>query len=115
MAGSPSAASLTPRPLAMVPVVDQNGLVMMSWRAWFQMIARRVGGADGFQLPSTVDTAGATVAGVTWTSGPGQPLAVVDPTKWPTSGSIYSQTDGVLGSRIFVAQGNGTWLSLAGV
>jgi hypothetical protein len=110
-----SGNNTTAIPTPVAPLVDENGQVTVPWRAWFTMIAGRTGGAVGFTLPTTVDVAGQIVAGVTWTSGLGQPLAVVDPTKWPTSGSIYSQTDGILGARIFVAQGNGTWLPLAGV
>lgn len=105
----------TPILTPVAPLVDENGQITVPWRAWFSLLAQRVGGVTGFTLPSTVDVAGQIVAGVTWTSGLGQPLAVVDPTKWPTSGSIYSQTDGILGARIFVAQGNGTWLSITGV
>jgi hypothetical protein len=80
-----------PFPSTVAPLVDENGQLTMAWRAWFQQIQRR------------------------WTSGTGPPATVVSPDPLPISGSLYSRTDGTVGARLYVAQGNGAWLPVPGV
>ena len=104
-----------PRPSTLSPLVDGNGNVTMAWRAWVAMVDDRVGGNLGFTLPNTEDVAGDVVKGVTWTSGTGAPPVETDPKKYPTGGSLYSQTNGAISARLWVAQGDGTWLPVAGV
>lgn len=96
-------------------LVDENGQITVPWRAFFQLLAQRVGGVTGFTLPTTLDGAGQIVAGVSWTSGLGAPANVFLPDPLPTRGSIYSQTDGTIARTLYVAQGDGTWLPVAGV
>lgn len=47
--------------------------------------------------------------GPTWSSGAGAPAAV------QPRGSLYSRTDGAVGSTLYVSQGGGAWNAVAGV
>lgn len=46
---------------------------------------------------------------VIWISGTGAPVAVL------AKGSMYSRTDGGVGSTLYVTQGGGVWNAVAGV
>jgi hypothetical protein len=48
-------------------------------------------------------------AGPTWYSGTGAPLATAP------AGSLYSNTAGAVGARLYVSAGGGTWTAVAGV
>jgi hypothetical protein len=50
-----------------------------------------------------------SASGPTWTSGTGAPVSVTQPI-----GSLYSRTDGAVGSTIYVSRG-ATWVAIAGV
>lgn len=50
-----------------------------------------------------------TTAGPTWTSG------AAAPTSTQPVGSLYSCTGGAVGGHLYVSQGGGTWLPVAGV
>jgi hypothetical protein len=48
--------------------------------------------------------------GPTWEAGTGAPTANTKPI-----GSLYSRTDGAVGSTLYVSRGSGTWAAVAGV
>ena len=48
--------------------------------------------------------------GPTWSTGTGAPIANTQPI-----GSLYSRTDGAVGSTLYVSRGGGTWAAVAGV
>jgi hypothetical protein len=50
-----------------------------------------------------------TSAGPTWTAGSGAPTAN------QPKGSVYTRTDGAVGSTLYISQGGGTWNATAGV
>lgn len=57
--------------------------------------------------PSLTGTVG--INAVTLGTGAGVPLGV------QPSGSLWLRTDGVVGARLYVSQGGGAWLAVAGV
>ena len=67
------AMPITTIPTPVEPLVDENGQVTMSWRAWFRAV----------QLTSP--------SNVTWTTGTGAPTSV------QPVGSLYSGRTGRLG------------------
>jgi hypothetical protein len=48
-------------------------------------------------------------AGVIWVTGVGVPTVVLQ------KGSIYTRTDGAIGSTLYVTQGAGVWNAVGGV
>jgi hypothetical protein len=65
--------------------------------------------ANSDVLDSTILPRPGGPAGPTWTAGTGAP-ATTEPL-----GSLYSRTDGAVGSTIYVSRGDGTWNAMAGV
>jgi len=65
------------------------------------------GTVSGALTVTGVVTAGAGAA--TWNSGTGAPTAT------RPIGSLYSRTDGAVGTTLYVSQGGGTWAAVSGV
>jgi hypothetical protein len=68
-----------------------------------------VTGTFGVTGAATVGTAQIGAGGPTWTAGTGAPSATAP------IGSLYSRTDGSVGSALYVSAGGGTWNAVAGV
>jgi hypothetical protein len=52
---------------------------------------------------------GINAGGPTWTAGAGAPTAQ------QPNGSLYSNTSGAAGARLYVSAGNGVWAAVPGV
>lgn len=65
--------------------------------------------ANFFSASQYLETGG----GAIWSSGTGAPGAGTSGGQ--TRGSLYSQTNGAVGSTLYVCQGSGSWLAVAGV
>lgn len=67
-----------------------------------------IGGTAPAAVTATTLTVGSTT-GPTWTVGAGAPVAT------QPLGSLYSRTDGGVGTTLYVSQGGGTWNPISGV